>query len=372
MNRRSFLAGAAVLAACSRPKAPRYNGYAFTSNPADKTIAAVSLSNFELAHHIPVDSTPGALIAHSLRKRVLALLPDTGTLLEINPRTMAVERRSSPAGPALDMRLAPDGRLLWILLRDAVIAWDLEHWRRVTWMRLPNEPNAMDLHPSGRKVAVGIPGQAAVGLANLDNGQLTISQLSEEPGFICFQCNGAQIFAALPKSRRIAALNTATMKHEVDLEVPLSPRYYCTNSDGGQMFVTGVGMDAVVIVSPYQTEVGETVLAGHAPAAMAATAGATPYLLLTNPDEGGATVISIDTRRVRAQLQTGGRPSEIALTPDGNYALILNGPTGNLAVMRMSVLQTASLQERRSRVAPLFTIVPVGSNASGIAVCPLA
>ena len=371
MNRRHFLLGTAgMAAACRRARAPRYNGYAFTST-ADRQIAAVSLSNFSLVHQIPVDSAPGPLLAHPARKRVMALLPKTGTLLEIDPRSMAIARRSHPLGPALDMRLARDGRLLWVLLRDSVIAWDLDRWQRVTWIKLPNEPSGMDLHPSGRKAAIGIPGKSAVGLANLDTGQLTITPLSEAPGFVCFQCKGERIFAALPAARRIAAVNTATARHEVDLPVPLTPQFYCNNDDGGQMFVTGEGMDAVVIVSPYQTEVGETVLAGHAPKAMAATAGRTPYLLLANPDAEGATILSINTRRVVAQVQTGGRASEIALTPDGSYALILNGETGNLAVFRLSVLQTANLQERRSRNAPLFTVIPVGANSTGLAICPL-
>jgi len=39
--------------------------------------------------------------------------------------------------------------------------------------------------------------------------------------------------------------------------------------DGGELFVTGAGMDGVVIVNPYRTEITETVLAGHAPGAMA-------------------------------------------------------------------------------------------------------
>ncbi len=372
IDRRGFLvAGAAMAAACRRAKAPRYNGFAFVSLRDEKAIAAVSLSSFQLAKQIPVDSAPGLLIAHPQGNRVLGLLPSSGTIVEIDARTLAVERRSRALGPAVDMRLATNGRLLWVLLRDSVIAWDLDRWQRVTWIRLPNAPNGMDLDDSGSRVAIGIPDEQSLGIAELRNGKLLLTPLSAAPGFVTFQCKGKLVYAGLPSTRRIAAVNTEDARHLVDLPVPLSPRHYCTNADGGQMFVSGEGMDAVVIVSPYQTEVGETVLAGNAPGALAAIAGSTPYLFVANPEAGDTTVISIDTRRAVAQIHSGGRPSEIAFTPDGSYALILDTLSGNLAVFRLNVLQTATIQARRSRLAPLFTVVPVGAGPVSLSVCPL-
>ena len=371
LDRRGFLLAAGAGMACRRAKAPRYNGFAFVALREAKAIAAVSLSSFQLAKHIPVDSAPGQLIAHPRGNRVLALLPASGTIVEINARTLAVERRSRPLGAAVDMRLARDGRLLWVLLRDSVIAWDLDRWQRVTWIRLPNAPNGMDLDESGQRVAIGIPEQQALGIAELRNGKLLLAGLSAAPGFVSFQCKGKLVYVGLPATRHIAAVNTVDAKHLVDLPMPLEPRHYCTNADGGQMFVSGPGMDAVVIVSPYQTEIGETVLAGNAPGAMAAIAGGTPYLFVANPAAGDTTVIAIETRRAVAQIHSGGEPSAIAFTPDGSYALILDAQSGNLAVFRLNVLQTATIQARRSRLAPLFTMVPVGSGPVSLAVCPL-
>ena len=67
----------------------------------------------------------------------------------------------------------------------------------------------------------------------------------------------------------------------VNLPLAVRPDNLCFNRDGGQLFITGEGRDAVVVVFPYYVpQVAETVLAGHAPAAMAASA---THLFLANP-----------------------------------------------------------------------------------------
>ena len=47
------------------------------------------------------------------------------------------------------------------------------------------------------------------------------------------------------------------------------PHRFSVKPDGGQLFISGAGMDAVVVVYLYQTEIAETLLAGRAPGAMA-------------------------------------------------------------------------------------------------------
>ena len=50
-------------------------------------------------------------------------------------------------------------------------------------------------------------------------------------------------------------------------------------------------------------------------------------------------------------------------TPDGRYALVLNRQSGDMAVVRI-----ASLSGRRQMSAPLFMMVPVGSEPVSAAV----
>jgi YVTN family beta-propeller protein len=117
-------------------------------------------------------------------------------------------------------------------------------------------------------------------------------------------------------------------------------------------------MDAVVVVHPYQTEVAETVLAGHTPGAVAISASP-EYLFAANPESGDVTVLEVATRDVLAAVKVGQEPCFITFTPDDQYALVVNRRSGDLAVIRLATI-TQGGSQRRSRTAPLFTMVPVG------------
>ncbi len=116
---------------------------------------------------------------------------------------------------------------------------------------------------------------------------------------------------------------------------PFAPDNFCFNSDGGQLFVTGEGVDGVVIVYPYRQEVGQTVIAGHAPGAMATSDA---YLFVASPHSNDVSVLSIGTQKVIAVLPVGNDPGFIAVTPENQYALVLNRESGDVAVLRVDLI----------------------------------
>ena len=89
----------------------------------------------------------------------------------------------------------------------------------------------------------------------------------------------------------------------------------------------------VAILYPYTTEVAETVLGGKAPGAMMCI-DTPPYLFVANPPAGTVTVLDIDTRRLVAVMGVGQEPGEMLITPDGQYAVVLNQRSGDVAVAR--------------------------------------
>ena len=121
-------------------------------------------------------------------------------------------------------------------------------------------------------------------------------------------------------------------------------------------------MDAVTAVYPYTTEVGRTVLAGHAPGAMA-ECPVPGYLFVANPGSGDVSILDIETMRVVARASVGADPGFILITPDNQYALILNRRSGDMAVIRI-----AAVTARRSRTVALFTVIPVGSTPVSAAI----
>ena len=134
------------------------------------------------------------------------------------------------------------------------------------------------------------------------------------------------------------------------------------------MFVTGTGADALAIVNPFQNEVGETILAGRTPYGMAVSE-ARNLLFVTNPETGDLTILDIETRGVSASVHVGENPGEVLLTPDGEYALVVDPRSGNVAVVRITTVLDRKVKTN-SPPSPLFTVFPTAADARSAIIVP--
>ncbi len=266
------------------------------------------------------------------------------------------------------MKLALAADALWVLARDpaCLVEIPMDSLRPRLPIRLADPADDFDLSRDGRAAVVSRQARTLtlVDLAG-SNVERTIPTGAEPTG-VCFQWDGKQILAASRADRSVTIFEAASGKKVVRLPLPFEPRRFCFNSDGGQLFLTGDGMDAVVIVYPYQTEVAETVLAGRAPDGMAVT---DTYLLVTNPATNNVTVLNIDDRRLVSVVEVGQEPRGISITPDQQYALVLNEKSGDLAVIRLYSLTEPRAHKYKS--ASLFTLIPVGDKPVSSAVVKL-
>jgi YVTN family beta-propeller protein len=265
--------------------------------------------------------------------------------------------------------LLAGGEVLWLLCREpaALVEIPLDSLRPRRRIPLADPPDDFDV--SGQRAAVVSRSSGTVVLASLEYATIERT-VPVTPGssVVRFQQKGAQIIAGSPSDHSVSMLDAATGALLVRLPIPVEPRHLCFSADEGQIFISGPGRDAVVIVYPYQTEIGETILAGRAPAAMAVTgAGGANYLLVTNPETNSVTALDVDTHRLAAVVNVGREPRHILVTPDRQYALVLNEGSGDLAVIRI-----ASLAARRYKSAPLFTLIPVGEKPVDAAVVNFA
>jgi YVTN family beta-propeller protein len=363
-SRRVLLVSSAALLACSRRKATRYPGYCFVANHDARSIALVDLSTFRLLRPIRLDAAPSAVLSHPRLPRVLALAPSPATVYEIDAASFAVTRQIRVGGQAAGMLLAGSD-VLWVLCREpaALVEIPLDSFRPRRRIPLPDPPDDFDI--SGQRAAVVSRSGGTVVLASLEHGAVVRTvPVTRDSSIVRFQQKGAQVIAGSPSDHSVSMLDAATGALLVRLPIPVEPRHFCFSADEGQLFISGPGKDAVVIVYPYQTEIGETILAGRAPAAMAvAGANGANYLLVTNPETNTVTALDVDTRRLAAVVNVGREPRHILVTPDRQYALVLNEGSGDLAVIRI-----ASLAARRYKSAPLFTLIPVGEKPVDAAV----
>jgi YVTN family beta-propeller protein len=276
------------------------------------------------------------------------------------------------------MRMAPDGQHLYILCRQprALVRFSLATFKRDGQTALPADPLDFDIDPTGRLAAVSYVQQHDLSLIDLQAGSAAQPMAtSGQTGTVRFQSDSRALIASNLSEHMLSIYDIPSRQLVVNLPLAVRPDNLCFNADGGQLFVTGAGMDAVVVVYPYYTpQVAQTVLAGHAPGAMAATKSTRngpQYLFVANPKSGDVSILNVTNNRVVAVTPVGSEPGYITVTPDNQYALVLNQGSGDVAVIRIANITRAATDFKRSRKGPIFMMVPVGSKPVSAAVVPI-
>lgn len=369
ISRRSVLvlpfAALPLAASCSRKRSTGFSGYAFVANEEGKAIAAVDLEAFAVVKHIPLDDAPSQVIASPGSAFVYAITPATGSVHEIQADRLSFRRKLKVAAAAaeqsLNGALSADDRVLYLLSKQpralTAVATDSLN---VSWrVNLPEEPTDFSVSKDGKCAAVS--SATGVRLIDLTTHELSAPLGRSQFGAVRFLEDSKTLIAADLSGRRLSLFDVASRQLITNLPLSVRPDNLCFNRDGGQLFLTGEGMDGVVIVYPYHTpEVAETVLAGHAPGAMAASGS---LLFIANPQSGDVTILNIPTRKVIGVVQVGTDPNFVAVTPDDQYALVLNRKSGDVAVLRVG-----GITPNRYKSWSLFTVIPVGSKPVSAAI----
>lgn len=377
LSRRSLLlsAAAGAAAACAPQKAAGYLGYCLVANQGSSNVAVIDLLRFRLRKQIALDAAPAEIFAHPSAAKAYALAPGAGSVFEIDAASLTVSRRAHVCAYAAAMALASaNGNAspaLWILSRepDELIELPLDSLSPRRRVRMPFPSDGFTLG-AGNLAAVASYRKDAIAIVSLERAAIERTvETKDEPSVLQFRRDGLQLIAGSHPSRALTIFETATGKTVARLPLGIGPRNLCADPTGGQLYVTGDGMDAVVIVYPYETEIGETILAGHAPDAMAVTQGNASLLLVTNPGDRRVTALDVNTqgKSLVTVVDVGQEPRRIVITPDNAYALVLNHGSGDLSVIRGASLSVARPFRRPT---PVFTMIPVGQEPVAAVVVP--
>lgn len=364
--------GGASLVGCAKKKSTGLNAFAFVANSEGKALAAVDLSAFVVARHIPLgsssaDEQPTAVLAPASHPSVFALTPQTGSLHSVSVEQLKYQRALRLGQTALKMLPSFDGSSIFVLLRSPrkLVRVALDRFA-VDWeMPLPGDPVDFDLadYHDGDLVVVSFLDGSAAMLSVGGKKVLRRLNLDSELGAIRFQSDGKALLVADKGKRALQVYESVGARRVAELPLAVRPDHLCFSADGGQLFVTGEGADAVCVVYHYHTPyVAETVLAGHGPAAMA-TSRTPGYLFVANPSAGDVSIFNVRDRKMMAVVGVGAEPGYITVTPDSQYALVLNRKSGDMAVLRVG-----GIQRNRQKSAGLFTMIPVGSAPVSAAV----
>ena len=319
------------------------------------------------------------MLARPKTTKAYVLAPSNGTVYEIEAGLLTITRRVRAGNAAIAMRLSRSGDALWVLYRDpaSLVEIPFDTMRPGRHIRLAAPPDDFDLSRETDDACVVTGSDRKISVISLAQASVSRTiQAAAEPCIARFRGDGRQLITGSQTDRSLTLYDVPTGKTVVRLPLSIAPREFCFTADGGHLYVTGDGIDAVVSVFPYRTEVWETLLAGHAPGAMAIAESDRPpaYLLVANPAADSVTVLDVETGKLVALVQVGREPCQIVITPDNEYALVLNEKSGDMAVIRIFSLggnQVGGDRVKRYKSAPLFTMIPVGERPVSAAVVAL-
>lgn len=383
MTRRDWIAasGLAIASACGRPKGAGYAGYALVATSGDNSLAVIDLSTFKLLKPIPLSGKPTAVLPAKSPGQSYVLTPENGSVHLVSAGLhISVSRKL--ADQLSQIRLTRDGkRLLGIAPQlPELIEADPLSLRPVKRRALEFPGIDLDVAPA-LYAAVSTGGHGTVELFHLETGQHWRQQMAGPVGSVRFRADGQLLLVANLQDRSLAALNVPSLELIAELPLAMAPQNLCFNSDQGQLFISGEGMDGVAIVFPYYTlQVDQTVLAGRDPGVMACSSEPA-YLFVGSHSGSDLCVLDIDTRAVVSTVNMGERPTYIATTPDSQFALVLSQTAGDMAVIQIPAIERKLGSEEAigsyrvhsslfKEGASLFAVLPVGDNPVHAAVVP--
>jgi DNA-binding beta-propeller fold protein YncE len=320
ITRREWSFGLVALASCGRKKATGFPGYALVSTSGEDSLAVVDLTRFRLVKQIDLGASPAAVVTTPGRSFVLT--PSSGSVHVIDADLRRVRSRRLADGLS-GLRLSADGKLLLAISSDPA-EFIIANTRTLDVIRRQK----LDAGPVSLEVAsspyAAVSTRASIHLFQLETGRNWSAQMPGEVGTVRFRADGQLLLAANLGDRSLTALNVPALQVVTDLPLAMKPENLCFNADAGQLFVSGDGMDAIAIVFPYDTlEVEQTILAGRDPGVMACSADPA-YLFVASHSGSDVCILGIDNRKMIGIVEVGVRPSYITVTPDSQYALVLD------------------------------------------------
>jgi DNA-binding beta-propeller fold protein YncE len=355
----------ATLLGCRGVHGEGYRGALYVALETTRTLAVVDLLTFGLRGHIALNCTPAGLASDPDERRSVAFVTgsaaDGTAVLERVDLAAARSTAHIVVGHGVPvLRKDPRG-VLWTAAGETRLrAWKPGSLQPAGTLNFAAHVVDFDFatHTDTKKVLLCASLEGGlVQFAEPATGRVSEAVRCAAPtSTIRFRRDGRVALTTSPAARLLTVVDAASRRIMAELPLPLEPAHLCLSPDGGQMFLTGPGRDAVVIVYPYRTEVALTSLSGRMPGQMACSQRPL-YLFVSNPSASSISIFDIDTQKVVAVTGVGAEPGSIVLTPDEQYALVLNQGSGDVAVIRLD-----AIRGNHGRRAPLFTMIPVGGR----------
>jgi YVTN family beta-propeller protein len=254
---------------------------------------------------------------------------------------------SARGGPNVDeSTLPPPDRS-----QDGIGVVDLETGQVRGKLTSGNDPEAVDVSPDGRLLAVANEDSAQASLLHADTGALLARiGVGVEPEGVRFTPDGKHVYVTSEANDRIDVIDVAGQRVSTTIPTGKRPRTIVFSPDGERAYVSCEFSSQVDVLDARAHRALASVSIVGTPKAlpMGLALDDTEHRLYVSLGRAGEVAV-IDTRALREigrVSQVGARPWGIALTPDGKKLYTANGPSGDVSVINTETLQV----ERRIAV----------------------
>ena len=300
-------------------------------------------------------STPPAATAY----RVYVTNERSGDLTAIDGATRKVIGTYPLGKRPRGVRVSPDGKLLYIALSGSPIAGP-----GVDEDKLPPPDKSADgigvFEVASNKLVrtitgVSDPEQLAVSadgklyIASEDTGALVVMEIADgkivaqvpvgrEPEGVNLSPDGKTVWVTSEGDAQVTAVDTSTNKPLKSIKVGERPRNTAFSPDGKRAYVSGENDRVVKVIDTGSLTVSNTVkMPGEALRPM------------------GVVTMDATALNVEGQVEVGGRPWGVGLSPDGKSVFTANGPTNDVSIVDATTMTVAAK-------------VPAGKGPWGVAI----
>ena len=315
-----------------------------------------------------------ALIASALAGALLAAPANATPVVNTPVVKSTINVASSPTAVAV----SPDGTLLYVArgidngLDDSVSVIDTATGVLVTSIPVGKYPAALVLSPDGTRLYVANQLSNNVSVIETHPTSPTVVAtipVGTAPRGVAMAPSGNRLYVSNSSSNTVSEIDTLSTSPTVNtvvatIPVGTGPIGLGVSPNGLYLYVANYGSAnvSVIYTSTRGLVPGYPYGVGHEPLGVAV--GSNGYAYVTRFGSSGVIVISgtlvLAANTVPAlpsgYVDTGGRPSGVAVSPDGSTVYVANNAGGANSV---SVLSSATLTE--------IAKVPVGSSPWGIA-----
>jgi|GEM_PF-6526942 len=252
----------------------------FVSSDESNVITVIDAAKDEVTGSILTGKAPHGLIARKDGKFVYAAVFGDDQVLEINTRTLKVERTFDAPSPH-NLAISPDNKTLYVAAQKSgktgIGLIDLFSGKLLELHATETVPRSLNVSPDGKVLSVTQFDRSAVQLFTTKPLQLlTTIEVGASPHHTIFTPDGKLLLVTSQMDNHVSLIDTRSWKVESTIPVGKKPHWIAPTSDSKYAYVTDEASGQVSFLDLEDKKVDGTISVGALPRKIAIQPGMVP------------------------------------------------------------------------------------------------